>query len=106
VLTCVANDYSYEDIFARQVEALSRPGDVLVGISTSGQSENILRAVKMARSLGLQTIGLLGKDGGVAKDLVDQAIVIPSESTARIQESHILIGHILCDLIEQELGLA
>ncbi len=106
VLTCVANDYSYEDIFARQVEALSRPGDVLVGISTSGQSENILRAVKMARSLGLQTLGLLGKDGGVAKDLVDQAIVIPSESTARIQEAHILIGHILCDLIEQELGLA
>lgn len=106
VLTCVANDYSYEDVFARQVEALSRPGDVLVGISTSGQSENILRAVKMAQSLGLNTLALLGKDGGLAKDLVDEVIVIPSTSTARIQEAHILIGHILCDLIEQELGLA
>jgi len=106
VLTCVANDYSYEDIFSRQLEALARDGDVLVAISTSGNSENILRALRVAKELGVKTIALLGKDGGQAKALADLAIVIPSDSTARIQEAHILIGHILCDLIEQELGLA
>ena len=105
VLTCVANDYSYEDIFSRQLEALARDADVLVAISTSGNSENILRALRTARELGVKTIALLGKDGGEAKALADMAIVIPSESTARIQEAHILIGHILCDMIEQELGL-
>ena len=105
VLTCVANDYSYEDIFSRQLEALARDGDVLVAISTSGNSENILRALRVAKELGVKTIALLGKDGGQAKALADLAIVIPSDSTARIQEAHILIGHILCDLIEQELGL-
>ena len=106
VLTCVANDYSYEDIFSRQLEALTRPGDVLVAISTSGNSDNVLRALRTAKELGVKTIALLGKDGGQAKALVDVAIVISSNSTARIQEAHILIGHILCDLIEQELGLA
>ena len=106
VLTCVANDYSYEDIFSRQLEALARAGDVLVAISTSGNSENILRALRAAKKLRIKAIALLGKDGGQAKALADQAIVIPSDSTARIQEAHILIGHILCDLIEQELGLA
>lgn len=106
VLTCVANDYSYEDIFSRQLEALARAGDVLVAISTSGNSENILRALRAAKKLRVKSIALLGKDGGQAKALADLAIVIPSDSTARIQESHILVGHILCDLIEQELGLA
>ncbi len=106
VLTCVANDYSYDDIFARQVEALGRPGDVLIGISTSGNSENVLRAFKAAKQMGLMTIALLGKGGGSAKALTDHALVIPSDSTARIQEAHILIGHILCELIEQELGFA
>jgi D-sedoheptulose 7-phosphate isomerase len=106
VLTCVANDYSYHDIFARQVEALGRPGDVLVGISTSGNSENLLRAFKAAKGIGVTTIGLLGKGGGPAKDLADHALVIPSDSTARIQEAHILIGHILCEVIEQELSVA
>ncbi len=106
VLTCVANDYSYDDIFARQVEALGRSGDVLIGISTSGNSENVLRAFKAAKEMDLMTIALLGKGGGTAKDLADHALVIPSDSTARIQEAHILIGHILCELIEQELGLA
>lgn len=105
IITSVSNDYSYDDTFSRQVEALSRPGDVLIGISTSGRSENVLRALKTARSLGVKTLGLLGKDGGAARSLVDQSIVIPSESTARIQEAHILIGHILCDLIERELDL-
>jgi D-sedoheptulose 7-phosphate isomerase len=106
VLTCVANDFSYNDIFARQIEALGRHGDVLIGISTSGNSENIIRAMKTAKELRLTTIALLGKGGGSAKELVDHAIIIPSDSTARIQEAHILIGHILCELIEQELGLA
>jgi D-sedoheptulose 7-phosphate isomerase len=106
VLTCVANDYSYEDVFSRQVEALGRPGDVLVGISTSGNSENIIRAVKMAKELGMDTVSLLGKGGGKSRGLADQTLVVGSDSTARIQESHILIGHILCELIEQELGLA
>ncbi len=106
VLTCVANDYSYNDIFARQVEGLGRPGDVLIGISTSGNSGNVLRAFKIAKEMGLMTVALLGKGGGPAKDLVDHAVIIPSDSTARIQETHICIGHILCELIEQELGLA
>lgn len=105
VLTCVANDYSYDDVFARQVEALGRSGDILVGISTSGNSENVLRAIRTAKEMGLTTIAFLGKDGGAARGLADQALVIPSDSTARIQEAHILIGHILCDLIEQELQL-
>lgn len=106
VLTCVANDFSYEDVFSRQIEALGRSGDVLIGISTSGNSENVLRAFKSARKMNLVTVALLGKDGGSCKELVDYALVIPSDSTARIQEMHILIGHILCELIEQELGLA
>ncbi len=106
MLTCVANDYSYDDIFARQVEAIGRPGDVLIGISTSGNSENVLRAFRAAKEMGLMTIALLGKGGGPAKDLADHALVIPSDSTARIQEAHILIGHIFCELSEQELGLA
>lgn len=106
VLTCVANDYSYEDIFSRQLEALARMGDVLVVISTSGNSENVLRALRCAKKVGVKTVALLGKDGGQAKALADMAIVIPSDSTARIQEAHILIGHIFCELIEQELGLA
>lgn len=105
VLTCVANDYSYEDIFSRQLEALARSDDVLVAISTSGNSENVLRALKVAKDLGVKTIALLGKDGGQAKSIADLAILIPSDSTARIQETHILIGHILCDLIEKGLGL-
>jgi len=106
VLTCIANDYSYDDIFSRQLEALGRDGDVLVAISTSGNSENVSRALISAKELGVKTIALLGKDGGKAKELADLSIVIPSNSTARIQEAHILIGHILCDLIERELGLA
>jgi len=106
VLTCVANDFSYEDIFSRQLEALARNGDVLVGITTSGNSKNVLSAFKMAKDLGVTSIALLGKDGGQAKSFSDLSIIVPSHSTARIQEMHILIGHIFCDLIEKELGLA
>ncbi|HQT27601.1 MAG TPA: D-sedoheptulose 7-phosphate isomerase [Burkholderiales bacterium] len=105
VLTCVANDYCYEDIFARQIEALGRKGDVLVGFSTSGNSENILRALKMAKRLELVTVAFLGKGGGACANFADQALIVPSQDTARIQEAHILIGHIVCEMVETELGL-
>lgn len=104
-LTCIANDYSHDDIFARQVEGLGRPGDVLVGISTSGNSENVLKAFKAAEGKEMKRIALLGKGGGLAAELAEYALVVPSDSTARIQEAHIFIGHVLCDMIEQELGL-
>ena len=105
ILTCVGNDFGFDRVFSRQVEALGRPSDVLVGISTSGNSPNILRAFEAASGLGMATVGLLGRDGGQALPIVDEAIVIQSDSTARIQECHILIGHILCEIIEEELGL-
>ena len=105
VMTCIVNDYGYEHIFSRQIEALGVEGDVLVGISTSGNSENVLHAFEIAKQKGIITIGLLGKGGGKAHQLVNQSIIVPSESTARVQEMHILIGHILCDIIEEVLNL-
>lgn len=104
ILTCIANDFGYDDIFSRQIEALGRPGDVLIGISTSGNSENVLRAFKVAKEIGVTTVALLGKKGGAAKEIVDHPLTIPSDTTARIQESHIFIGHIFCELIEKGLG--
>jgi D-sedoheptulose 7-phosphate isomerase len=105
-LTCIGNDYSYDEVFARQVMGLGRAGDVLVAISTSGNSGNVIRAVEEAKAIGVTVIGFLGRDGGKLKAMVDVPIVVPSNVTARIQESHILIGHTLCGLIEAELGLA
>ena len=105
ILTCVGNDYGFDQVFSRQVEALGRPDDVLIGISTSGNSPNILHAFAAADHLGMTTVGLLGRGGGQALQMVDDAIVIPSDSTARIQECHILVGHILCEIVEEELGL-
>lgn len=105
-LTCIGNDYSFDEVFARQVAGLGRAGDLLIGISTSGNSRNVIRAVEEAQKLGMQTIGLLGRDGGLLRSLCDHSIVVPSPVTARIQECHILIGHTLCGLIEQEMGLA
>lgn len=104
-LTCIGNDYSFDEIFARQVVGLGRKGDALIGISTSGNSRNVIRAVEEAQKLGMVTIGLLGRDGGQLKSLCDHSIVVPSDVTARIQECHILIGHTLCGMIEQKLGL-
>lgn len=104
-LTCIANDYSFADVFDRQVRGLGRAGDCLIGISTSGNSENVLRAVTSAREMGIRTIGLLGRTGGKLKALCDVAIVVPSPTTARIQEAHILIGHTLCGQVERGLGL-
>ena len=104
-LTCIGNDYSFDEVFARQVRGLGRAGDCLVGISTSGNSGNVLRAFEDARSIGVTTIGLLGRDGGKILALSDVAVTVPNDVTARIQEAHILIGHTLCGIIEQELGL-
>ena len=103
--SCIANDFGYEQIFSRQVEGLGSEGDVLIGITTSGNSQNVLNAFKVANDKSLKTIGLLGKGGGQAASLVQQSIIVPSNTTARIQEMHILIGHILCDLIEEGLNL-
>jgi len=105
-LTCIANDYGFEEVFARQVAGLGQHGDCILAISTSGNSRNVIRAVEAARDLGMPTIGLLGRDGGKLRALCDIAVVIPSETTARIQEAHIFIGHVLCGMIEQALGLA
>jgi len=103
VLTAIANDFGFQNVFRRQVEALVEEGDVVVAISTSGLSKNILMAVKEARLKGAKTIALTGKGGGKLKDIVDLAIIVPSQSTPRIQEAHITIGHILCELVERKL---
>jgi D-sedoheptulose 7-phosphate isomerase len=105
-LSCISNDYSYDEVFVRPLQALGRPGDVLLAISTSGNSGNVVKAVQAAREIGVVTLGLLGRDGGKLRELCDHALVVPGSETARIQEAHILIGHTLCNLIEDELGLA
>ena len=102
-LTAGGNDIGYENIFARNVSGLGNRGDVLIAISTSGNSENVIKAVKTAGEKGMKTIGFLGGSGGKLKDLVNVAIVIPSESTQRIQEAHITVGHILCEITERKL---
>jgi D-sedoheptulose 7-phosphate isomerase len=102
-LTAVANDYSYDVIYARLLEGLAKPGDVLVGISTSGNSENIVKAFEMAKSIGVVTVGFTGAAGGKMKPLSDFLINIPSTTTPRIQESHILVGHIICELVEENI---
>jgi|TARA_B110000027_G_scaffold80959_1_gene86126 D-sedoheptulose 7-phosphate isomerase len=104
ILTCVANDYSFEEVFSRQINALGRSGDVLVAITTSGKSENIKQALVQARTMGIKTIGLLGKNGGECKDYTDVSMIVPSDTTARIQEIHILIEHLLCEIVEHKLG--
>lgn len=99
-LTAIGNDFGYARVFARQVEALARPGDLLIGISTSGNSGNVVAAIEQARAMSVNTIALLGGSGGQLKDLADQALIVPSEVTARIQECHILAGHIWCSMID------
>ena len=99
-LTAVANDYSYDVIYARLIEGLAKPGDVLVGISTSGNSGNIVKAFEMAKNIGVTTIGFTGQKGGTMKELGDYLINVPSNTTPRIQEAHILVGHIICELVE------
>lgn len=103
IMTALANDYWYDLLFARQIEALGDKGDVLVAISTSGNSVNIIRAVETANLKGLRTIGFLGGDGGKLKDLVELPLVVPAQNSDRIQEVHIFIGHIICDLIDSKI---
>jgi D-sedoheptulose 7-phosphate isomerase len=103
-VTAIANDYGYEQVFARQLEALALPGDVAVAISTSGNSPSVVHAVHSARRLRLVTIALTGASGGLLRKLVDTLIAVPSEETPRIQECHILLGHALCDAVEQALA--
>lgn len=99
-LTAIANDYHYDRVFSRQVEAFARPGDLFIGISTSGNSQGILNAFETATKLGCKTLGLSGRDGGKMNGLCDLNIVVPSNATARIQEMHILIGHIMCQAVD------
>jgi D-sedoheptulose 7-phosphate isomerase len=102
-VTCIANDYGYEEIFARQVLAHGRKGDIAIGISTSGNSANVLKGVAAARDAGLVTIAWTGGNGGKLASMVDYAFIVPSSVTARIQESHATLGHVLCELIEDQV---
>ena len=106
ILTAVGNDYGFDRVFSRQIEALGRANDVAIGVSTSGHSPNVLAGVEQAKSLRIKTIGLSGKDGGALANACDISIVVPSTNTARIQECHITIGHIFCELIDSELSPA
>ncbi|HYM91390.1 MAG TPA: D-sedoheptulose 7-phosphate isomerase [bacterium] len=103
VLTAVGNDFGFEQVFARQVEACVHKGDVVIALSTSGNSPNVLAAVEKAKSLGATTIGLTGTPGGALADAVDLVLAVPSESTQRIQEAHLTVGHIVCSIVESEL---
>lgn len=103
ILTAIGNDYGYEKLFSRQVQAQGKPGDVFIGYSTSGKSPNILNAFETARQAGLVTIGLTGNRGGPMNTLCDHLLAVPSASTPKIQEGHLVLGHILCGIIEQEI---
>ena len=102
-MTAVANDYSYDEVFARLVKAKGKPRDILIGISTSGNSKNVLRAIEEANKIGMITVGMTGRTGGKMKDICKYLINIPSDDTPRIQEAHITVGHIICELVEKEL---
>lgn len=102
-LTAIGNDFGYDQVFSRQVEGIVNPGDLVIGISTSGKSTNVIEGIKAAKKLGTTTIGLTGATGDKLCEVVDICIRVPSEDTARIQESHITIGHIICQLVEEEL---
>ncbi len=102
-LTCIANDYDYAEIFSRQVRAHGQKGDIAIAISTSGNSPNVLKGVQVAREVGLITVGWTGGKGGKLASLVDHCFIVPSTVTARIQESHITLGHVLCELIEEDV---
>jgi D-sedoheptulose 7-phosphate isomerase len=101
-LTAVANDYSYDVVYSRLVEGIAQPGDVLIGLSTSGNSKNILNAFEVAKTKNVSTIAFTGASGGQMRELADVLINVPSQDTPRIQESHIMIGHIICELVEQQ----
>ena len=102
-MTAVSNDYGFESTYSRLLEAIGKKGDVLIALSTSGNSENVINAVKMANSLGMLSVGMSGAMGGKIKDLCQHNIIIPSSNTARVQEAHILVGHMFCQIIEEQL---
>lgn len=102
-ITAISNDYGFEKIFERQIEGLGKEGDVLIALTTSGNSQNIINAVQKAKSMRIKTIGLLGKDGGKIKNTLDIEMIIPSDNTPRIQEAHLIILHIICELVENRL---
>ena len=102
-VTAVGNDYGYDTVFSRQIDGFARPGDVVIGISTSGHSKNVQLALELAKQRGCYTAALLGKDGGTIKDVVDLPIVVKWPNTPRVQECHIFIGHSVCDLVDQAL---
>lgn len=102
-LTAVANDYSYDEVFSRLVKAKGRKGDILIGISTSGNSTNVIKAIEVANEIGMITVGMTGKPGGKMRNLCKYLINVPSTDTSRIQEAHIMIGHIICEIVEKEL---
>jgi D-sedoheptulose 7-phosphate isomerase len=101
--TCVGNDYGFDSIFSRQLEGLGREGDLLVGLSTSGNSPNVIRAVEMARNMNIRTVGLLGRDGGKLKDICDLSITVPAKTSDRVQEMHIKIIHTVIETVEREI---
>ncbi|WP_333784571.1 D-sedoheptulose 7-phosphate isomerase [Thermocrinis sp.] len=103
ILTAVGNDYGFETIFERQIEALCMPGDIAIGITTSGNSENVIRGLRKAHDLGATTVALTGRNGGKVVDIAHYSFVVPSYDTARIQECHITIGHVLCEIVEHLL---
>jgi D-sedoheptulose 7-phosphate isomerase len=104
ILTAIGNDFSFDEIFSRQVQATLEPGDVAVGISTSGRSANVIKGVEEARRIGAKTVALTGSGGGQLAPLCDHKVLVPSNDTQRIQESHIMIGHVVCELVEASLG--
>lgn len=103
VMTCIANDYSYDDVFARQIEGLGQEKDIFIGISTSGNSKNIIKAVEKCKEKNIHSIAFLGKNGGVLKDMADENLLIPYTSTARVQEHHILSIHLICEIVEEKI---
>ena len=103
-LTAIGNDYGYDRVFDRQVESLANKGDLIIGISTSGNSKNVINALKVGKELGCKTLGLSGRDGGIMNEVCDINLVVPSNNTPRIQEMHILFGHTICQIIDNELS--
>ena len=106
ILTCVANDFSYEEVFSRQVEAFAQPGDLIIGISTSGRSQNVLKALEAARSRGSRSLALVGGRGGPISEAADLSLCMPSTDTARIQECHTTVIHTICEIVDAEIGLS
>lgn len=102
-LTAIGNDYGYDAVFSRQIEGMGQEGDLFIGISSSGNSQNVINAFKSAKDMGITTVALVGRDGGEMARLADHVLLVPSQVTARVQECHILIGHIICDIIEKEI---